>query len=35
MPSTSRSVALIGMALGLVVVVYVGGRFAMSETALG
>jgi peptide-methionine (S)-S-oxide reductase len=34
MPSTSRSLALIGMALGLVVVVYVGGKFAMSETSL-
>ena len=33
MPSRSRSLALIGMALGLVVVVYVGGKFAMSETS--
>ena len=34
MPSASRSLALIGMALGLVVVVYLGGKFAMSETSL-
>ena len=33
MPSANRLLALVGIVLGLVVVVYLGGKFAMSETS--
>jgi peptide-methionine (S)-S-oxide reductase len=34
MPSANRLLALMGIALGLAVAVYLGGKFAMSETSL-
>ncbi len=33
MPAANRLLSLLGMALGLVIVVYLGGRFAMSESS--